>query len=165
MELKKSRILVVGLGNPNLGDDGVGWRVAEEVKKQLPPNLSVDVDCLSLGGISLMEHFIGYEHVILVDAFALEEPIGSILMLKLNDLPNYSAFHTASVHDTPLQTAIKLGKSLGAQLPDDVTVVGIATKHVSVFRKALSLPVEQAVPQAAKFVLDFLGEKIRILNR
>jgi hydrogenase maturation protease len=80
-------------------------------------------------------------------------------MLQLSDLPNYSAFHTTSVHDTPLQTAIKLGKSLGAQLPDDVTVVGIATKHVSVFRKALSLPVEQAVPQAAKFVLDLLGEK------
>ena len=36
MEVKKSRMLVVGLGNPILGDDGVGWRVAEEVKRQLP---------------------------------------------------------------------------------------------------------------------------------
>ena len=53
MESKKSRILVIGLGNPNLGDDGVGWRVAEEVRKQLSPDLSVDVDCLSLGGIGL----------------------------------------------------------------------------------------------------------------
>ena len=161
MESKKSRVLVIGLGNPILGDDGVGWNVAEEVKRQLPPDLPVDVDCLSLGGISLMEHLIGYSHVILIDAFALEEPIGSILILKLSDLPNYSAFHTASAHDTTLQTAIEMGKSMGAQLPDDVTMVGIATKHVCDFSKTLSPPVAEAVPQAAKFVLDLLGEKIQ----
>jgi hydrogenase maturation protease len=163
MESKKSRILVIGLGNPNLGDDGVGWRVAEEVRKQLSPDLSVDVDCLSLGGIGLMEHFIGYEHVVLVDAFPLEGPIGSILMLKLSDLPNYSAFYAASAHDTSLQAAIDLGKSMGAKLPDDVTVVGIVIKHVHAFSESLSPLVAQAVPQAAKFVLDFLGKKLQIV--
>jgi hydrogenase maturation protease len=159
MEMKKARVLVVGLGNPNLGDDGVGWSVAQEVKKQLSPDLSVDVDCLSLGGISLMEHLIGYERAVLIDAFALEEPIGSILILKLSDLPHYSAFHTISGHETPLQTAIELGKSMGAQLPDDVMVVGIATKHVCDFSKSLSPFVAEAVPQAVKFVLNLLDEK------
>jgi hydrogenase maturation protease len=159
MESKKSRVLVVGLGNPMLGDDGVGWRVAEEVKKQLPPGLPVDVDCLSLGGISLMEHLIGYGRAILIDAFALEEPVGSILILKLSDLPNYSAFHTTSAHDTPLLTAIGLGRAMGAQLPDEVMVVGIATKRACDFSKILSPPVAGAVSQAANFVLDLLGEK------
>ena len=46
------KTLVVGLGNPILGDDGVGWKVAEEVKKQLSSDSLVDVNCLSLGGIS-----------------------------------------------------------------------------------------------------------------
>jgi hydrogenase maturation protease len=159
METQKSRMLIVGLGNPILGDDGVGWKVAEEVKKQLPPDTPVDVDCLSLGGISLMEHLIDYEHAILIDAFALEEPIGSILILKLSELPNYSAFHTTSTHDTSLQNAIELGKSMGAKLPEDVTVVGIATKHVYDFSDELSPPVAEAVPQAVKFVLELLNEK------
>jgi hydrogenase maturation protease len=162
MESKKSRVLVIGLGNPILGDDGVGWKVAEEVKKQLSPELPVDVDCLSLGGISLMEHLIGYGHAILIDAFALEESIGSILILKLSDLPNYSAFHTASPHDISLQNAIELGKSMGAHLPDDVTVVGIATKRVCDFSKILSPPIAGAVPQAAKFVMDLLDEKMQV---
>ena len=165
MESKKSRMLVIGLGNPILGDDGVGWRIAEEVKKQLYPNLPVDVDCLSLGGMSLMEHLIGYGCVILIDAFALEEPIGSILILKLSDLPNYSAFHTSNTHDTSLKNAIEMGRSMGAQLPDDVTVVGIATKRVCGFSKALSPPVAEAVPQAAKFVLDLLGEKMQAYKK
>ncbi len=159
------RALVIGLGNPILGDDGVGWKVAEEVKRQLPAPLQregqgkrVDVDCLSLGGISLMEHLIGYDSAILIDAFALDEPLGSILVLKLSDLPNYSAFHTTSTHDTSLQNAIELGRAMGAKLPDDVSVVGIATKHVYDFSEKLSPPVAEAASQAAQIVLNLLKQ-------
>ena len=155
------KTLVIGLGNPILGDDGVGWKVAEEVKRQLSCDAPVDVNCLSLGGISLMEHLIGYDRAILIDAFALEEPIGSILVLKLSDLPNYSAFHTTSTHDTSLQNAIELGRSMGAQLPEDVTVVGIATKHVYDFSEELSPPVAEAVPLATKFVLDMMKQTMK----
>lgn len=160
MEAKKPGIIVIGLGNPILGDDGVGWKVAEEVQKQLPPDSSVDVDFLSLGGISLMEHLIGYEHAILIDAFALEEPIGSILVLMLNDLPNYSAFHTTSAHDTSLQNAIELGRSMGAELPDQVEIVGIATRRIYDFSEDLSAPVAEAVPFAAGVVLDLLKQAV-----
>jgi hydrogenase maturation protease len=158
MEAKKPKTLIVGLGNPILGDDGVGWKVAEEIKKQLPADKPVDVDCLSLGGISLMEHLIGYKNAILIDSFALEEPVGSILVLKLSDLPNYSAFHITSAHDTSLQNALELGKSMGAQLPDEITVVGIATKHIYDFSEKLSPPVAEAIPLATKFVMDLLSE-------
>ena len=154
------KTLVLGLGNPILGDDGVGWKVADLVKEQLTPDLPVDVDFLSLGGIRLMEHLIGYQRAILIDAFALEEPIGSILILKLSELPNYSAFHTTSAHDMPLQSAIKLGRSMGAQLPEDITVVGITTKHIYDFSEELSPPVEQAVPKALQIVLDLLKQDI-----
>lgn len=166
------KTLVLGLGNPILGDDGVGWKVAEGVKKRLslasPPDPLpagdgshvVDVECLSLGGISLMEHLIGYQRTILVDAFALDEPIGSILILKLSDLPNYSAFHTTSAHDTSLQNAIKLGRSMGAQLPEDITVVGIATRRIYDFSEELSPPVAQALPQAVQIVLDLLKQTV-----
>ena len=160
-ELYPMKTLVVGLGNPILGDDGVGWKVAEEVKKQIPIEANVDVERLSLGGISLMEHLIGYRHAILIDAFALDEPVGSILILKLDDLPNYSAYHTTSAHDTSLQNAIELGKSMGAPLPDQVMVVGIATRRVHDFSEELSPPVAEAVPLATKFVLELLGEKIQ----
>ncbi len=159
------KILVVGLGNPILGDDGVGWKVAEEVKRQLPSlhgvegqGMKVEVECLSLGGISLMEHLIGYTSAILVDSFALDEPLGTILILKLDDLPSYSAYHTTSPHDTSLQNAIVMGKALGAKLPDEVMVVGIATKHIHEFSEELSPPVAEAVPLAVKFVLDLIGQ-------
>lgn len=154
------KTLIVGLGNPILGDDGVGWKAAEALKRALTSSSLVDVECLSLGGISLMEHLIGYQRAILIDAFALEEPAGSILVLKLSELPNYSAFHTTSAHDTSLQNAIKLGLSMGAELPEDISIVGIATKQIHEFSEALSPPVAQAVPQVLRIVLDLLEQKV-----
>jgi len=157
LEMKRvsqMKTIVIGLGNPILGDDGVGWRVAEEVHQQLDPDLHVDLDYLSLGGISLMEHLVGYERVILIDAFFSDEEPGSIKVSKLDDIPNYSAFHITSVHDTSLQNAMKLGRELGADLPEDVLVVGISTKQVYDFCEELSAPVADAIPKAAEIVVE-----------
>ena len=159
------KTLVVGLGNPILGDDGVGWKIAEEVKKQLSPSPlgregegEVDVDFLSLGGISLMEHLIGYERAILIDAIASDQEPGSVIVTKLSELPDYSALHTTSAHDTSLQNALKLGKGMGAKVPEELVVVGIATNRVYDFSEELSVPVAKAVPEAAKTVLDLLRQ-------
>lgn len=156
------KTLIVGLGNPILGDDGVGWKVAEEVKKQIPPDAPVDVICLSLGGLGLMEHLIGYQRAILIDSFMVgaNDELGAILILKLSELPNYSALHTSSTHDTSLQNAIELGRAMGAQLPDEVEVVGIATENIQDFSEELSPPVAQVVPLAVKFVMELLEEKM-----
>lgn len=152
------KILVVGLGNPILGDDGVGWKVAEQVCKDLPKDLPVDVECLSLGGISLMEHLIGYDRVVIVDAFETDAMAGSISVLKLNQLPNYSAYHITSVHDTSLQKAMELGREMGAHLPEDVTIIGITTDRIHEFSDELSPPVARMVPCAVKIVLSLLKE-------
>ena len=152
------KTLIVGLGNPILGDDGVGWRVVEELQKHLPEGAPFDLTCLSVGGIGLMEHLIGYEHAILIDAFAANDDAGSICVLKLDELPNYSAYHIASVHDTSLQNAIKLGKDMGALLPDDVVIIGIATRNVFEFSEELSLTVEKSVPCVVQIVLNLLDE-------
>ncbi len=165
------KTIVVGLGNPILGDDGVGWKVAEEVRKRLPSSpipsslekeergkrVEVDVEFLSLGGISLMEHLIGYERAILIDALASDREPGSVIVAKLSEMPDYSTFHITSAHDTSLQNALKLGKAMGAKLPEEVVVVGIATNRVYDFSEELSPPVGIAVPGAVKIVLDLLG--------
>lgn len=148
--------IVIGLGNPILGDDGVGWKVAEEVKQRLSPDLPVTVEFLSLGGISLMEHLVGYQRAILIDAIASDREPGSIVILPLSELPDVSALHTSSAHDTSLQNAIQLGKSMGADLPEQITVVGIATNRVYDFSEELSLPVARAISKAAQIVIERL---------
>ena len=162
------KTIVIGLGNPILGDDGVGWKVAEEVRKQLilvnAPDPQgegrdyVDVEVLSLGGISLMEYLIGYDRAVLIDAMDSDQEIGSIVVAGLGELPDYSTLHTASVHDTSLQNALRLGRGMGASLPEEeeVVVVGIATSHVYDFSEELTPPVAEAIPRAMKIVMDLL---------
>jgi len=74
--------------------------------------------------------------------------------------PNYSAFHITSAHDMSLQNAMQLGREMGAQLPEDVTVIGIAARHVYDFSEELSSPVVEAIPKATQIVVDLLMQKI-----
>jgi hydrogenase maturation protease len=71
-------------------------------------------------------------------------------------MPDYSAFHITSAHDTSLRNALKLGKSMGVSLPKEVIVVGIVTDHIYDFSEALSLAVAGAVSKATKRVINLL---------
>lgn len=148
------KTLVVGLGNPILGDDGVGWRVAEAVKAARP---SLDVSCLSLGGLSLMEQLIGYRRAVIIDAIQTGTgSTGKIYIMNLDELPNHSAGHTTAVHDTSLQTALSLGRQMGAALPVDIQVVAIEAEQVYDFSEELTPAVAAAIPKAVTAVLDLL---------
>jgi hydrogenase maturation protease len=154
--------IVVGLGNPILGDDGVGWRVAAIVESQLlmQPAAAPDVvvECLSLGGLSLMENLIGYRRAILIDAISLhEDPPGTVYVRSLDELPDYACGHLTSTHDTSLQTALSLGRSMGAILPDQVTVVGIESQQVYDFSEELTPLVAASVPEAVMKVLYLIN--------
>jgi len=155
------KTIIIGLGNPILGDDGVGWKVVEDIKKHLPENSCVEVECLSVGGLGLMEHLIGYDRAILIDSFVADaEDVGSILIHKLDDLPNYSAFHITSTHDTSLQNALQLGREMGAHLPKEVIVIGVAIQRISEFGEELSKPVMETVLPAAHIALNFFKEYV-----
>ncbi len=163
------KTLIIGLGNPILGDDGVGWKVVEELdqmsvikdsRESLIINTpSVELDCAAVGGITLMEYLIGYDRAIIIDAVIAHQPVGSVSVFRLNDLSEHSTLHTSSTHDTSLQTAIAAGKAMGAHLPDEVIVVGIEAEKIYDFSEELSPEVEAAVPRAVDEVLLLLEKE------
>ena len=67
-----TKVLLLGVGNPIMGDDGVGIHVARIVRERVPSLASVEVRELSLGGLQLVEAMMGHEHVIIVDAYTSE---------------------------------------------------------------------------------------------
>ena len=162
--------LVLGLGNPILGDDGVGWRVVEEIEALLaartpagdgacgPGADRVEVDRLSLGGLRLMERLIGYERAILVDAIATGDgPPGTVRCLRLDDLPDRGRDRLASAHDSSLGAALVLGRALGARLPGAPWIVAVEADLDVEVTDQLSPAVAEAVPRAAAEVLRLLG--------
>lgn len=156
----KMKTIVVGLGNPILGDDGVGWKVAEEVKRHLGKYPDVVVECYSLAGLSLMEQLIGYERVILIDSLNTgRHEQGEVITFTLDMLEDLTYGHSASAHDASLKTALRAGRSMGQSLPEDkdIHVVAIEARHVYDFSEALSPEVADSVPVAVQKVLDQLS--------
>jgi len=149
--------LVVGLGNPILGDDGVGWRVIDELDRLDHGDVSLQQACV--GGVSLMEILVGYRRAIIVDAIIDPgAPLGSVWCRPLAEVETRAASHLDSTHDAPLPAALEAGRAMGAELPTAIDVVGIVIERGDVFGERLSDVVEAAVPVAAAAVEEALRE-------
>jgi hydrogenase maturation protease len=147
--------LVVGLGNPILGDDGVGWRVIDELDRRQHTDASLQQACV--GGVSLMEIMVGYRRAIIVDAVIdPDAPPGSVWCRPLGEVLTQVASHLDSTHDATLPAALEAGRAMGAELPIDIDVVGIVIERGDVFGEELSSVVAAAVPVAATAVEEAL---------
>jgi hydrogenase maturation protease len=104
-----------------------------------------------------MEFLVGYQRVIIIDAITTRlQPEGTVSHFRLEEMPDLTAGHTTSTHDTSLQTALAMGQSMELELPDEVWVVGIEAWQVYDFSEKLTPPLEDAVPRATRRVLELL---------
>lgn len=152
-ELKKT--LVLGLGNPILGDDGVGLLIADLVHKRLSPVPEIEVGQETCGGLRLMERLAGYDRVIIVDAIRTgAHPPGTLYYLGLDDM---NTQHSASVHDINLPTAIRLGTTMRLKMPDEIRIIAVEAEKTLDFAEECTPSVAVAVPQAVEAVLGVLS--------
>ena len=145
------KTILLGLGNPVLTDDAVGWRVVCSLQQRLRGRRDMDVKLCCRGGLGLMEQMIGYDRAIIVDAIRTGAPPGTVHRLGPRGIPTQSS---ASGHDVNLPTALELGRRIGAALPadDQIVVVGIEAQDVETFGAACTPAVAEAIPQAVEAV-------------
>jgi hydrogenase maturation protease len=101
---KKDRMLVMGIGNYLMGDEGIGVHLAQRLEKDgCPPN--VDVIDGGTGGFSLMSYFDDYPIIIFIDATMDGKPNGTVSLIK----PKFAADFpkTLSVHDVGLKDMVE----------------------------------------------------------
>jgi hydrogenase maturation protease len=104
-----------------------------------------------------MERLEGYQCAILVDSMQTGQvPVGTVRVFPLDELPNPSDSHSASVHDTSLMTALETGRRMGLELPNEIMVVAIEARTVHDFSEELSPEVAAAVPVAVQAVLGLI---------
>ena len=158
----RPRTLIVGLGNPILGDDGVGWRVVDVLEQRLGIDSwareaigPLELDRLSVGGLTLMERLVGYERALVVDA-EIGDPPGAVRVTSLGELDARPPAHLDSAHDVSLARAIELARDLGSMVPPQIVVVTIGISATAQFEESLSPAVEAAVEPAVDLILDRL---------
>ncbi|MGW4732726.1 hydrogenase maturation protease [Streptomyces shenzhenensis] len=155
------RVLVAGIGNVFLGDDGFGVETVRALAARPLPRRAEIVD-VGVRGVHLAYQLLdGYDTLILVDATARGGPPGTLYVME------HESAATAGPAGAPLDghrmtpdAVLALLGTLcagtGGQPPRRTLVVGCEPACVAE-GMGLSGPVSDAVPQAVRLVEDLLG--------
>ena len=137
------RTLLIGLGNPLMGDDGVGLAALECLRTEweLPP----EVELVDGGtwGMNLLPMIEDADRVVLLDAIQAGTPPGTVVELEGNDVPRTLSLKL-SPHQIDLREVLAVA-ALRGTLPRTLVAIGIEPVDVEM-RTSLSAPVDGALP-------------------
>jgi hydrogenase maturation protease len=120
-------VLILGIGNILLGDEGIGVRVIEAMRS-LPLPEDVELGDGGTGGADLVEIMSHRRKVIVVDAMAADREPGQIMRLSPEDLaPSPGA--SVSLHEFGLLEALTMAGRLGCA-PAEVLIIGVQPKEI-----------------------------------
>ena len=150
---KTASILIVGVGNYLMGDEGVGLHLIQEMAlRTLPDN--VDILDGGTGGLLLLNCFEAYRSVIFVDATMDGREAGTIDLIR----PKFASdFPTAlSVHDVGLKDMIEAVYLTNSH--PDIHLFTISVEEIKPMTVTLSSKVAAAIPMAVDQILDLAGK-------
>lgn len=136
--------LILGVGNPLMGDDALGIWVVQQLRERpdLPPHVTVvDGGTEGIGLIPVMEP---YRRVILVDAAEMGLPPGTIRRLTWPEIRLTSQANPLSLHQSSLADALVLAEALDS-LPGEVVIYGVQP-HNKGWDQPISAPVQRVLP-------------------
>ena len=142
-------ILILGLGNILLGDEGVGVRVIEQLFSHPFPD-EIEVIDGGTAGYELINFFEGKEKVIIVDAVKTDDTPGSVYKMDLSVVQEDETVQL-SLHQIGLKNVFKMASMM--DLNPEVTLIGIVPKDYQDYNIGLSEEVEKAIPLAIETVL------------
>ena len=145
---------IIGLGNPILSDDSVGIKAARQLAEVLKDREDVEVVEVYAGGLRLMDALVGHGRAVIIDAMQTGAPAGTVRRFSISELPKTR--NLASSHDVDLPTALETGRTLGLQMPEEITIFGIEAREVEQFGESLSEEVQRALGEVADRVCRML---------
>jgi hydrogenase maturation protease len=147
--MENKPVLILGIGNYLMGDEGLGVHLANQLKAEVDPGLA-DVLDGGTAGFQLMEYLESYPNIILIDATLDGKPAGTIQRIK----PRFSKdFPSAmSTHEIGLKDLVE-GLYLLGKLPNiDLFIVSI--EKIQPLSTELSPEVIRVFPQLKSQIVE-----------
>lgn len=146
------KILILGIGNVLMGDEGVGVAVVRELEKTAQRAENVEILDGGVGSFLLLEPLQTAKKIILIDATIDGSEAGTVRRLR----PRYSKDYprTLTAHDIGLKDLLDTFYLLGESAPPDVTLFAVSIPPLNDMTMELSPPVSAVVPQLARMVLE-----------
>jgi len=156
MSTNRRQVVVIGLGNPLMGDDGLGLAVLDELRTgyALPP----EVELVDGGtwGINLLPVIEDAHELILIDAIDVGAAPGTFVRLEHDRLPRYLATKI-SPHQVDLRDVLGLAELRGT-LPANTVALGLQPQSVEL-RNSLSDLLRCQVGTLADAVVQELAQR------
>ena len=142
-------ILVLGIGNILLRDEGVGVRVIEHMR-EIPMPDNVELLDGGTGGADLLEVLSERQKVIVADAVQADCEPGSILRFTAEDLvrPNQASM---SLHEIGLAESLIMTRQLNCA-PEEVVIFGLKPKSIECGLE-LTKEIAVSIPRVIELIL------------
>jgi hydrogenase maturation protease len=150
----RAPVLVLGLGNLLLEDDGVGLRLLEAIGAA--DRFGEDVEFVDGGtqGLALLGYLGGRKLAVILDAVGLGEAPGTVHVLRGAEIEKLRAHHSTIAHEGNAIELLAVARLLRDE-PYELVIVGIEPDHVRT-GVGLSDAVSAAVPEGVKLVVQVL---------
>ncbi|HEX3015993.1 MAG TPA: HyaD/HybD family hydrogenase maturation endopeptidase [Desulfobacteria bacterium] len=151
MDKQLEKIMIMGVGNVLLSDEGAGVHLLSELAKySLPEN----VELLEGGtaGMEMLHLFEDLAHLIIVDSINAGAEPGAIFKFKPDDISVIPPQFNVSFHQVGLLEVLKMAQIFG-KLPKTVTIFGIQPASLD-WGMELTPKLKEKLPQLAQFVVD-----------
>jgi hydrogenase maturation protease len=145
----EKNILVLGVGNLLLGDEGAGIHVIRELEKKSLPKGILLLDG-GTGGYELIRFFKGMKKVIIIDAIKADEKPGTIVRLTLKDITPYR-YKSLSVHQNGLLELLQKVKDM-RQAPE-IILYGIVIKEIKQYGLNLSGEIKPSIAKLISLIV------------
>jgi hydrogenase maturation protease len=139
--MNKNKILIHGIGNEILTDDGIGPIIVKRLKGNLS-NKDIDFETAFVGGLELLEYIQGYHTVIFIDAIRTKNGIpGTVYQLSPENFN--TTIHLSSIHDVSFLTSVALGKKLGLDMPQCIYIIAVEIVEDRIFADNFSPQIRE----------------------
>jgi len=142
-----TRVLVIGVGNPLMSDDGVGQRLLEALAARTTPDENVEFLDAGTLGFMLLPRVEQCDALLALDAADLGAEPGAVQVFEGEALDAFARAPHCSVHELGLRDLLDAARLTGS-LPHRRALVGVQPGPLG-WGTALSPPVEAALPAAA----------------
>jgi hydrogenase maturation protease len=153
---KVGRSIIIGIGNPYRGDDGVGLIVARSLRDRSPRGVAV----VEQDGepAALIDAWEGADVVVLIDAVSSGSPPGTVHAIDASKTRLNRDLFRHSTHSLGVAEAVELARSLG-RLPRALWIYGIEGTNFGASQE-MCQEVIGAIPQTVQTVLKKIEELV-----
>lgn len=146
-------ILVLGLGNLLMSDDGFGVKAVTALSSRY--RFPDQVKLLDGGtlGLDLLPHLEEVEKLLIIDALEMQAPPGQIFRLSGEDVPRAFA-SKLSVHQMGVQDLLAVAELMG-HLPETLVVWGVQPQNIQMGTE-LTEPVAAVLSELVEKIVDEL---------